>query len=258
MEPQELNNLMARYPDHPFLPACFDLEKDILEQLSARAGGQRCVVGRHELLLIVHDVPEAQCCDRRAVLFWCRKDGVWIDQEGKQGLKKLGELLEHYSAVIDQNQELVEEADTAEEVFQLARIAGPLARASRNLMHAIDQALVHDEDSKELIMFRDRVKDVERAAEFLNHDTRLTLEYWQAERMEKQQAAAERLNVIAFRLNLLAGFFLPLVALGGLFGMNVDLPKSTRPMFWLIFGLGLSMGAIILWLVGRKPKPPQF
>jgi Mg2+ and Co2+ transporter CorA len=58
--------------------------------------------------------------------------------------------------------------------------------------------------------------------------------------------------MIAFRLNLLAGFFLPLVALGGLFGMNVDLPDFVNGWFWVIFCGGLVMGGTLVWLVGRK------
>ena len=117
---------------------------------------------------------------------------------------------------------------------------------------AIEQALVHDEDNRELKSYRDRIRELERAAEQLNHDARLTMEYWKAERGEEQQEAAEKLNKIAFRLNLLAGFFLPLVALGGLFGMNVELPPFVKGWFWVIFFGGLLTGGTLVWLVGRK------
>ena len=48
------------------------------------------------------------------------------------------------------------------------------------------------------------------------------------------------------------GFFLPLVALGGLFGMNVDLPDFVDGWFWIIFCGGLLLGGSLVWLVGRK------
>ena len=51
---------------------------------------------------------------------------------------------------------------------------------------------------------------------------------------------------------MLAGFFLPLVALGGLFGMNVKLPNFVQPMFWGIFFSGLLIGGVLLWMVARK------
>jgi hypothetical protein len=60
------------------------------------------------------------------------------------------------------------------------------------------------------------------------------------------------LGKIAYRLNLLAGFFLPLVSIGGLLGMNVDFPYFIRPLFWIICIGGLFVGGLLLWLVGRQ------
>jgi Mg2+ and Co2+ transporter CorA len=50
----------------------------------------------------------------------------------------------------------------------------------------------------------------------------------------------------------LAGFFLPLVAIGGLLGMNIDLPDFLKPMFWLVFFGGMLVGGALLWAVGRQ------
>ena len=243
---------MSKCADFPYLPSGFELEDELSDQLSNRPGNQRCVIGRDELLLVVHDVPKPGVTEREPLIFWRRSDDLWVDYAGGKGLKRLSDLLDRYSKAIDENVELIEEADTAAEVFALARAAGPLARASRNLAIAIEQTLVNDEDSRELKSFRDRSREIERAADQLNQDARLTLEYWKAERSEEQQASAEKLNKIAFRLNLLAGFFLPLVALGGMFGMNVKLPEFVSGWFWMIFFGGLTTGGILVWMVSRK------
>jgi Mg2+ and Co2+ transporter CorA len=243
---------MSTCADFPYLPPGFSLEEDLLDQLSNRPGNQRCVVGRDELLLVVHEVPKPGVPERDPLIFWRRGEGTWLDYACGKGLRRLGDLLDRYAKVIDDKEELIEEADTAAEIFELVRAAAPLSRSSRNLMHAIDQAAAQDEDNRELKSYRDRIRELERAAEQLNHDARLTLEYWKAERGEAQQASAEKLNKIAFRLNLLAGFFLPLVALGGLFGMNVDLPDFVQGWFWVIFFGGLFTGGSLVWLVGRK------
>jgi Mg2+ and Co2+ transporter CorA len=243
---------MSKCSDFPYMPQFFECEEELLDQLSNRPGNQRCVVGRDELLLVVHEVPEAGSPDRLPLIFWRRPDETWVDHGGHRGLRKLGELLDRYTKLIDEKEDIIDEADTAQEIFDLARIAAPLSRSSRNLAMAIDQTLLHDEDNRELRSFRDRAREIERAAEQLSHDARLTLEFWKAERSEQQQASAEKLNKIAFRLNLLAGFFLPLVALGGLFGMNVDLPDFVDGWFWVIFCGGLLLGGTLVWLVGRK------
>ena len=242
---------MSKCSDFPYLPPGFDPEEEILDQLSNRPGNQRCVVGRDELLLVVHEVPKG-VPEREPLIFWRRMDETWLDHTGGKGLRRLGDLLERYVKLIDEKEDIINEADTAQEIFDLARIAAPLGRSSRNLALALDQTLLHDEDNRELRSYRDRAKEIERAAEQLSHDAKLTLEFWRAERGEEQQETAEKLNKIAFRLNLLAGFFLPLVALGGLFGMNVDLPDFVDGWFWLIFCGGLVMGGTLVWLVGHK------
>jgi Mg2+ and Co2+ transporter CorA len=246
---------MSKCSDFPYLPQFFECEVELLDQLSNRPGNQRCVVGRDELLLVVHNVPKPGSPDREPIIFWRRSDETWIDAGGRKGLGKMGELLDRYAKVIDAHEEVIEEADTAQEIFDLARAAGPLARATRNLALAIEQTMAQDEDTRELRTFRDRARELERAAEQLSQDARLTLEFWKAERSEEQQESAEKLNKIAFRLNLLAGLFLPVVAIGGLFGMNVDLPdvaEHSKAWFWVVVCGGLSVGGFMVWLVSRK------
>jgi Mg2+ and Co2+ transporter CorA len=80
----------------------------------------------------------------------------------------------------------------------------------------------------------------------------VALEFYRAERAEEQAQSSDRLAKIGFRLNLLAGFFLPLVALGGLMGMNVNLPPFVQNSFWGIFFGGLSIGLILVTLVGYR------
>jgi len=243
---------MSKCSDFPYLPSFFEPEDEVLDQLSNRPGTQRCVVGRDELLLIVHDVPKPGSPDREPLIFWRRQDEIWIDYGGAKGLRKLSDLLDRYTKMLADQQDVIDEADTAAEIFALARASSPLARASRNLGIAIDQTLANDEDNRELRSIRDRAKEIERTADQLNQDARLTLEFWKAERGEEQQEAAEKLNKIAFRLNLLAGFFLPLVAFGGLFGMNVNLPDFVDGWFWVIFFGGLTIGGVLVYLVSRK------
>lgn len=233
------------------LPAHFHLEPELLEQLSGRPGHQRCVEGAGELLLVVHEVPKPRIPERDALFFWKRHDGSWMQASGP-GIGGLGELLDRYEKAIDAHEEVIDEADTAAEIFKILRHSGPLSRSSRNLVMALEQVLAIDHDDREILGYRDRAREIERAADLLNTDGRVALEFWRAERAEEQARSGARLNRIAFRLNLLAGFFLPLVALGGLFGMNVDLPSFAKPMFWGILFSGLMIGAVLLFLVGRQ------
>lgn len=229
------------------LPGHFRIENELREQLSSRPGHQRCVEGRGELLLVLHDVPKPGIPEREALYFWKDYEGRWSQASGP-GISGVGELLDRYAKAIDSHEEVIDEADTAVEIFAILRHAGPLTRSSRNLVQALEQVLAVDPEDREIRAFRDRAREIERAADLLNSDAKVTLEFWQAERAERQARAAARLGKIAYRLNLLAGFFLPLVALGGLFGMNIE---RWGGMFWAVFIFGMMVGGLLLWAVGR-------
>lgn len=238
------------------LPSHFELEVSLQEQLSNRPGHQRCMEGESELLLVLHEVPQSGVPEREAWFFWKRNDGRWT-QPGGPGINQLSELLGRYESAIDRHEEALEQATTAAQIFAILRHAGPLNRSTRNLVHALEQALSFEPDDRDIRSLRDRARDMERAADLLHADARMTLEFWSAEHHEEQSRAADRLGKIAYRLNLLAGFFLPLVALGGIFGMNVSMPGFVRPLFWGIVLGGLIVGGVLLWLVGRQGEDSE-
>jgi len=234
-----------------YLPPNFTLSASLLDQLSARSGSQRCIRGEDgQLLLILHDVPEPSVPERKAVFFWF--DGHHWHGAENEGGKDLSLLLDAYVEAIDRLEAIVEEADTAKEIFALIRHAAPLARTTRNFYHALADAVNFSPRDRWLRHAKDRAHEIERAAELLHADARVTLEFMRAESAEEQARSSEQLARLGFRLNLLAGFFLPLVALGGLMGMNVELPAFVNGGFWFIFFGGLIMGGLILFAVGYK------
>lgn len=233
------------------LPTHYEIERTLREQLSGRPGHQRCVVGEEELLLVVHEVPEAGIPERKATFFWRQRNGKWLQPSGP-GLSELSALLDRYAKAIDVNEELLEKTESTELVFKILRHAGPLTRSTRNLVHALEDALAQEPEDREILSFRDRVRELERAAELLQSDARETLIFWQAEASEAHAKSSDRLGKILFKLNLVTGFFLPVVALGSLFGMNVNLPDFVHELFWLIFIGGLVVGGLLLWYVARN------
>lgn len=243
---------MDRPVENAQIPAHFALERELVEQLSGRPGHQRCIEGDDELLLVLHEVPLSLKPERTAVFFWKDRKHVWHGPNAG-GLGDMHRLLDGYTKAIDQYEEALENVHNAREIFTILRHATPLARSTRNLVAALGDVLDVQEDH-EITRTLDRAKELERAAELLTFDARTTLELYRTEQAEDQAEAAEKLTVIAFRLNLLAGLFLPLVAMGGLFGMNVKLPKFVDELFWGIFVSALTLGIVLVWFVSRKPK----
>ena len=235
------------------LPAHFEIEPELREQLSLRAGHQRCLEGRDELLLMVHEVPQAGVPERDAWYFWKRHDGRWA-QPGGSGLGELGELLERYGEALDGPEERLARAAAAADICEVLRHAPPLARSTRNLAATLEQALAADPENRELRSCRDRAQELERAADLLHTDARVSLDAWQAERAGEQALACQRLGTLVFQLTLLTGFFLPLLAISSLLGMHVSLPASVQPLFWALFLGALSAGSVLLWRGGRQPR----
>lgn len=233
-----------------FVPEGFDLEEGLRDQLSGRSGTQRYLEGEAEALMIVHDLPAPRVPEREALVYWRGSDGAWKGPAGGEGLRELSAQLDRFQEKIDEYEAQIDETEEISEVFEMIRHAGPIARSMRNLAGVLEAAVNADGENRRLIGLRDRAREIQRAAELLYHDAKLTLDFWQAESAEDHQEAAERLNVIAYRLNLMAGFFLPLVAMGSLLGMNVHIPEFLLPWFWGILLAGMVFGVSVLFLVG--------
>jgi hypothetical protein len=231
------------------LPAHFEIEPELREQFSNRPGHQRCVEGQDELLLVVHEVPQPGIAEREALFFWKRRDGRW-SQPGGGGLSELGELLERYAEAIDEHQRVIDGASTAAQIGGVLRHAGPLARTTRNLQQALQQGLAADLENREIRACRDRARELERAADLLHADARVMLECWQAARSEELARTCARLCKLVFWMSLVAGFFLPLIAVSTLLGMQVPIPAAMRPLFWGLFLLGFAAATLWLWRIG--------
>jgi len=230
------------------LPSHFELEPILQEQLSSRPGHQRCMEGTIELLLVLHEVPQPGNVDREAWFFWKRSDGRWT-QPGGPGINEVSELLARYEATIADHQKGLELTSAAAEIFAILRHASPLSLSARNLVQALEQALAFEPDDRDIRSLRDRARELERAADLLHADARIHLEFWTVQHHEEQLRAVIQLGKTGNRLFFLIGFFLPLVALAGIFGMNTNLPGYMLPLF-----LGIVIAGLVLWLINSQQK----
>jgi len=239
------------------LPEHFNLEPELREQLSSRAGHQRCIEGSGELLLVVHEVPRPGIPRRDALFFWKCHEGTWMQAAGPSlgsgtGLGGLVALLDRYEETLDARGEALDKAASATEIFAVLRHAGPLARTSRNLLQALEHALTIDPDDRTIRNCRDRAREIERAADLLLNDGRIALEFRHAGQLELLARTAANLKHIAFRLMLLVGFFLPLAALGTWSAM--DMPPAVKPWFWGALLAAAALGGCLVLLLGQRGR----
>ncbi len=235
-----------------FLPSRFQIEHELREQLSSRAGHQRCVEGAGELLLVLHEVPQAGSCECEILLFWKQRNHQWMDSSGRIGLAGARELLGRYEHSLKEHGNSLDHASSAKEIFTIIRHTGPLAHASRHLAAALQHCLELEPDDSEMRVLSDHMRDVERTADFLYADAQAAMAYWQAKCLEEQLRFSSRLQKDVLKLKMLSAHFLLLAGLSGLVGMSDYLHRWAKVGFRAVFFAGLVAGVCYLTLAIRE------
>lgn len=126
---------------------------------------------------------------------------------------------------------------------------------SRPALRAAREAVTGD---AELITARDRAVDIQRGLELLLADAQLALNFRLAQQAEAQTRAALANHRAQEKLNTLAAWTLPLMAVGAVFGMNLRNGGETMDawLFWAVLAAGMVMGWWVkVWV--QRPAPPE-
>jgi hypothetical protein len=230
------------------LPSVWGVPEIFRQRLGTSVGRQRIMAHEGHLLLVLHDVPEPGVPERRGVLFWRDPKGEWKTNERGRGKVALRELVGRYAARVDELEAAYAAASNASTLFPVLRAIDPLVRASKHLHETLQAARETVRLDRDIINARDAAGEVERATELLCAEARHALEFEIAEAAEVQAKVNAELALTGQRLNMLAAIFLPLTAVGSVFGMNLahGLEAAGAPVtFWAVAATGLLVGLII-------------
>lgn len=219
-------------------------------RIGNRPGRQRAMVAEGHLLLILNPVPEAGSHRRKTAFFWRDPKGAWRSTASAEGLRSLQRLVEDYVQTANGLDERLEKEDDSAALFhEVVSRCVPVARAARNL-HAALQEARQAVDDPELINLRDLAGEAERTLELVREDAKVGLEFLLARKSEEQAEQSRRIAETSHRLNLLAAIFLPVTALGAVFGMNIQhgLEHAGEPVFWFLVLAAVGCGwAMLRW-----------
>jgi uncharacterized membrane protein len=231
----------------PLLPKLWTAIPDaIRNRLGCEAGPQRAMFEDDHLLIILHQIPQANEATRSPALFWRLPDGSWKSTPASGGLAALNNHLNGFSARLDELDDAEQAAQSAAAYHQVLGAITPVLRCSRGLHRALQQAREAVKTDRELINARDQAVSIERNADLLLQDAQLGLNFVMARQAEQQAENSLRVSNTAHRLNVLAAIFLPLTALTGLFGMNLHGPlANTLQNFWLVTAIGVVTGLVV-------------
>lgn len=242
----------------PIVPQNWKLPESIARRLSPTTyGRQRAIVEERQILLVLHRPPKADQERREGVLFWRDAGGEWSSSRGQPGVGALKRHLQEYAAIEERLGDVYEGATTSADLFAVLDEATPVARAARNGSAAFQAARQEFGDDPALLELRDLAGDIERNFELLLEDTRNKISYRAVREAEEQAALTRETLRASHRLNLLAALFLPVSAVGAIFGMNLasGLESAGPALFWLATGFALALGVgMTLWVVGGRRR----
>ena len=240
------------------LPPDWQVPARFTERLGDSAGRQRAMTADGHLLLILHEPPTPGVAQRTARAFWRTPAGDWSSKglgDGPQALKRhVAEFAERVEALEARWQSAASAAD----YFELLRALAPLHRTTRNLHAVLQDARELVSDDRDLINLRDRVGEIDRTIELLHGDARNGLDFTIAHQAERQAEQSFGMAMAAYRLNVLAAVFFPVVTLGAVFGMHLDngLREAATPAhFWGLLAVALLAGVLLARTIARKPTP---
>lgn len=250
-------------PAKNILPPTWEIPPAIRDRLGDKVGRQRAMAADGHLLLVLHKPPKAGENERLGRFFWRKPDGAWLSNDLGPGAAAIAKHLAEYSDLVEKLDRQEESATTVSEMFNIIDAMSPIHRSTRNLHSALQEARTFVAGDRDLINFRDRAYEIERAAELLLAEVQTSLDYSLAKKSEEQTAAAHQMALASHRLNLLAAFFFPIVTLCSIFGvsLNHNLERIIpAPFAFLgVIGIGLVMGFILCSILAAtmKPQPPK-
>lgn len=238
------------------LPTSWQLPETIKKRFGQKsAGKQRAMEAEDHLLLVLHEAPKPFERDRNVTFFWRNPEGQWQCSHGVKGLKPLIKHIKAYNKAEEALYEQYENAQDAEDYFNLLEEMGALRQSSKNLHTTLQSAREEIPQDLDIIDFRDWAYEIERSLDLLYENTKNALDFRIAQRAEEQTRLSLKSVESGNRLNILAAIFLPLTALASVFGMNLNsgLENSHFLSFWSVFFLGMVLGFFVLhWVIQGK------
>lgn len=250
-------------PESTLLPADWEVPAALRGRLGNAAGRQRVLEEEGHLVLVLHAPPGADDVGRRGRFFWRDSAGIWRAAPKGERVSNLNEHLNDYRTAIEQLEQDEDAARQARDYFELLDRLAPLARATRNMYDALQQARETVADDRQLIVARDEAYELTRRADLLHTDAQNGLDFAVAWQAEQQAESSYQMAVGTHRLNLLVAFFFPIATLMAIFGANLrhglegwDQLRAPLPLLAVLAG-GLISGALLTRFVTRPARRPR-
>ena len=236
----------------------WNLPPEIESRLSADSyGPQRVIHEANHLLIVLHRPPSGDDdLNRERVVFLLSPDGKLRCNGKDNGEAQLKSLVSDYRNRWEELERKYSLNLNASGLFELIEAVTPLKRSSANLAATLQAARNAVRDYRLFIGMRDASQDIARAFEILLSDLQTAIDFRVAKNAEEQSAKTEEMAAAQHRLNLLAAFTFPVMAVATLLGMNLrhGFEKQHPAIFWSVLTIGILIGFFVRSWILKRPK----
>jgi hypothetical protein len=243
------------------MPLSWNVPGVFRSRLGERSGRQRVMSASGHLLLILHKMPEPGNAARSPSIFWRDPRGDWTSTEGGSGLGALHAHFESWRKAVDRLEDQMQQHPSADNYFEVLQHTTPLLRTMRNASRTLQEAREACPEDRTILLTRDDAGELERTIDLLHHDAKNGMEFMIAKQAEVQAQRAHQLVLAGHRLNVLVALFLPLTAIGSVFGMHLNhgLEDWHAPwLFWGMLGGAVVIGTLLASVVVLRSRSAPF
>lgn len=235
------------------IPENWDIPQNLRKRIGKTIGRQRTVQADNHTIILIQQAPNANDKTRKGACCWIAPDGQMKFHPANENFDA---LFNGYRKKLDQLEADYKTADSAVKYFKILEEITPIHFAAIRMASALQSARELVSNNRQVLLWRDETFEIERESEILQNCAKNALDYYQAKSVEDLSKITYSLSITSHRLNQIATIFVPLMAIAGLFGMNIHngLEDSTSLLpFIFVCILSLILGFALSFFF-RTPK----
>lgn len=235
------------------IPDSWELPKKLRARVGKTIGRQRTIQEDGHTIILLHQVPNTKEKVRHSACCWILPDGTMHFHPQTEKFDKVFESYRHKINLLEKD---YQNANSALKYFQILEDITPIHFGTIRMATALQMARDHLPDNRQVLLWRDETFELERETEIFQVRTKNAMDYHQSKSVEDLSQITFELSKTSHKLNMMATFFVPMMAICGLFGMNIFSGlehESYFPLFWIIAVTSILIG-ICLNFFFRIPK----
>ncbi len=235
------------------IPEKWDIPAKLRARVGKTIGRQRTIQEDGHTIILLHQAPNATEKSRKGACCWVTPDEKFIFHPDTENFDT---IFNNYRKKISSLENEYKTASSAIQYFNVLEEIVPIHFATIRMASALQMARDLLPNSRQILLWRDETYELQRETEILQTCAKNALDYHQAKSVENLSHITYELTKTSHRLNMLATFFVPMMAVSALFGMNIPngFEKSeSNFMFWGVTLFSIALG-LFLGSFFKTPK----